>query len=870
MMALSLAACGGSSTTTTATATDTTTTTTTTADAAQAFVLTSGVDAMTGGSGADTFTADNTPTLDTSSAADTLAGGEGSDTLVIYSDGAAGGMPTLSSIETVTIYDQDDAFSLDAIDQASVTTLNLVRGDGDLTATAPVNVTTVGLTNMVLDGNGGAAGVTVAAAATATSMTLNVDRVSTAAADTDENVAVTGAKIVTVNVNAAGTKSSVDVLDVAAASTVNVDAAVDFTATSIATTSTVATLNITGAGKVSIGALDNGIDVVAAGTATGAITMTAAATNADAVITLGSGADVFTTDDDGFAATDKFAVNAGEGADTLVQGAAVDLDTAAEGARYTGFEVLRSAVSQDMALVSGLEALEITGGTSKTYSNMTAAQLGDVTFQGNNATSTIFTLKTATGTADTATFNLTSATATTNLEVIGVSVVGVEHVNINATTGTNTTGDSDFGFLANKADSVKTVTITGSADVDLNIVANTFDVVAATIDASGLTGTGHLEITGGVLVTGSKVIGSDNGDTIVVSTTDGTTYETGAGNDKLTTAFADLAQTGSNDNKIDAGTGTDTIHISDDGSTILDNHFAGVSNAEAITFDDGGAVSLTTGSAFLSAFSSGVTITAAGMDDAAVFTYAGGLYTGDTTVALTSAGLGNATGENLTVTTGAGSDTVTVTAASWVGVAGDTSAIVLTTGAGADTITLTGHNLAANTTTIAIQIDAGTGADTITLTGDNGAGATAYANFTINGGDSTLTAYDKITGFEVGDGTNYASALDFDGTSAKATAVTADGVAGYTSSELTITISSAGLVTFGGTSATGLSVADVLGILDAEITTSTHTAIWTDGTDSYVFNANATGDSVVHLAALTGVDALITSAGLGANDLLIA
>ena len=183
-------------------------------------------------------------------------------------------------------------------------------------------------------------------------------------------------------------------------------------------------------------------------------------------------------------------------------------------------------------------------------------------------------------------------------------------MNINATTGTNTTGDSDFGFLANKADSVKTVTITGSADVDLNIVANTFDVVAATIDASGLTGTGHLEITGGVLVTGSKVIGSDNGDTIVVSTTDGTTYETGAGNDKLTTAFADLAQTGSNDNKIDAGTGTDTIHISDDGSTILDNHFAGVSNAEAITFDDGGAVSLTTGSAFLSAFTSGVTITA--------------------------------------------------------------------------------------------------------------------------------------------------------------------------------------------------------------------------------------------------------------------
>jgi hypothetical protein len=869
LMALSLAACGSSSTTTTTTTTDTTTTTTPTA---KTLTLTSGVDTgtdFTGGGAGDTFVADNTPTLDASSTADTLDGGAGSDTLIIYSDGGAPGLPSLTSIETVKIYDQNADVTFDAIDQASVTTVDLIRGDGALTLTVPVNVGAVGLTNITLDGTGGLTGITVAGAATATAMTLNVDRISTNAGTTDENIAITGAKIATVNVNAIGTKSSVDDLDVAGAATINLDASVGFTASNILTTSTTGTLNITGAGAVSIGALDDGIDTVAAGNATGAITMTAPNDNADAVITLGSGADVFTTDDDGFATTDKFVVDAGAGTDTLVQAAADDFDTAAEGARYKNFETLRSAVDQDMSLVAGLTGLEVTGGTAKSYTKMTAAQLGNVKFTGNNTTSTTFTLADATGTADTATFTLASATATTNVDVIGVSVVGVETVNIVATTGTNTTGDSDFGFLANKADSVKAVNISGSADVDLNIVANTFDVVAATIDASGLTGTGHLEITGGVLVKGSKVIGSDNGDTIVVSTTTGTTYQTGAGDDKITSAAASLAQTGSDDNSIDAGAGTDTLHISDNGSTMTDNHFMGVSGAEKIVYDDGGAVSLTTGSAFASAFASGVTITAAGMDDAATFTYAGGTYTGDTTIALTSAGLGNATGENLTITTGAGADTVTVTASNWVGVAGDTSVISVTSGAGDDTITLKGYNLAANTTTVAIEVNAGTGKDTITFDGDNGAGATAYANITIAGGDSTLTAYDKITGFEVGDATNYSSALNFDGTAAKATAVTADGIAGYTSAELTYTISAAGILTFAGTSAASLTVAEALGIMDKEITTSTHTAIWTDGTDSYVFNAHANGDSVVHLAGLTGVDALITTAGTGANDLLI-
>ena len=132
LMALSLAAwCDDTTTTTTTTDTTTTdTTTTTTTPTAKTMTLTSGVDAgadYTGGGADDTFIGDNTPTLDQTSTADQLDGGAGTDTLKIYSDGAAPGLPVLTSVETVTIYDQDANLTLDAIDQASVTTVNLVK-----------------------------------------------------------------------------------------------------------------------------------------------------------------------------------------------------------------------------------------------------------------------------------------------------------------------------------------------------------------------------------------------------------------------------------------------------------------------------------------------------------------------------------------------------------------------------------------------------------------------------------------------------------------------------------------------------------------------------------------------------------------------
>ena len=886
LLAVSLAACNTSTDDTTTTSSSSTTTTTTTATP-KTMLLTSGIDvgeSYTGGTGNDTFIADNTPALDQSSTADSLDGGDGTDTLKIYSDGAAPALPTLASVEVLTVYDQDANITLNAVDQGSVTTANFERGDGIVTYTMPVNVTTVGLTNITLSGDGGGgADTTIAAAATATAMTINLDRISTAAGNTDEDIDVTGAKIATVTINTSGTKSAVDNMDLAGAATININAGVGFTVGGITTTSTTGAMTITGAGAVSIGQIDNGVDSISAGTASGAITMTAPANNEDFVATLGSGNDIVTTDDDGFsAATKKFNIDAGAGTDILVLGAAADADTAAEAARYDNFETIRTATTQDMSLVAGITGLQITGGTSQTYSAMSATQLGNVTFQGNNATSTIFTGSAVTGTSDSLVINLSSATATTNVDVVGISAIGIENVTINATTGTDATM-SDFGFLANSADSVSSITVTGSADVQINQVAATFDVVAVSINASGMTGTGHLVIGGGVFVTGSSVTGTANGDTIAVSSTTGTTYTSGAGNDSFTGSVADLVATGANDNSINGGDGTDSLTLDDVTTTLTDNHFTNLSNMETLALSNTtGDLSITTGSAFNSAFANGVTITSGAMAATKDVTFSGGLATVDVTLTVDGDNIVGAATDVNAITTGSGNDTITFDAdGAFVGVNGGAGgSITVDSGSGNDTITVKVGTL--NTTnTDAVTITAGTGQDTINKTGTNTADAEGVFKFVMTAGHSTTTAHDTITGFDVSNGTRFSDNIDFSGTAVVGTNATHTDFGTILSSSV-----ATGVASFDDAAAYNAAIvinssnlADAVGFLN--LNTQALGAIAfaydnnNDGTaeSTMVFHQNGTGaasDSLVLLKDITGVDAvLVTEAAGTANDIIV-
>jgi len=740
------------------------------------FTGTTGVDEFTGGDGSDTFTFDNSNGTDKSSTADTVDGGIGTDTIKIYSEGSADPLPALTSVETASFYDLDSDLDLSNTQQSSLTTVNLTRGDGALQLTIGAGIDTVNLSDFSVTGASSDAGIVIVHNASDTAAVVGLDDVLVGGSDADENIDLNGAGLTSATFNVT-TASTTDVIDVAGADSITINATGTLTASSLTTTSTTGALTVTGAGAVSIGVIDDGIDAVTATSHSGGLTFTVAADNAALVANLGSNDDVVTTDDDGFATSDAFNIDAGAGTgDVLVVGAAADTDTAAEGARYDNFEIVRTGGSQDLSLIAGITGVQLTAASATTISGMNATNMASVEFRADNATSTTFTPTDTSGSSDSITITSKSTTATTTVDLVGISVDNIETVNFVSETGSASATASTsnaFGFLASMSDEVSALNISGDADVTLTVVTSTLDTTAVTIDASGMTGVGDFELVQTAnLITGSTVIGSSQGDTIALGTTLGSTYNTGAGNDAASTVLATLVADGTDDTVLNMGAGTtDTLTISDTAPTLTDSHFTNVSGAEKLTLSGAGDQSLTVGSAFTSAFATGVTITSANGGAADSFTYAGGLYDQATTVTLTSATAGDSTDsdEDLTITTGDGADTVTITASSFVGGGGaDGAAIYITTDAGADTISVTTGTVVNQSTSEVLTIDAGEGADTITLTTNTANAVTSAANIIIAEGDSLTTAYDTITGFDLAGASTDSMELQFNGSSTAA------------------------------------------------------------------------------------------------------
>jgi len=849
------------------------------------FTLTTASDTITGTSADDTLGAAltltagaiaTTSTLNTADTAD-LAGGN--DTVNITVDGAfaintdfslsafsTSNAETVNLRAVVTAAGTGDTVTLDGANFGGHTALNADRSSSGVTFTNVASGASVGVV-----GNGsttnGATTATYATTATAAALNYSGGTVGTGA------VALTAAGATSLAITSTGAANVTGAVSTASTgiTAVTIDAASNLTASSLAigTNAGTQSLTITGAGNVSMGTIDTDFASVDASGSTGNVTAQLSATVA-ATFTGGTGDDVITTSTTG----QTGAVNAGDGTDVLVVDATVDLDTTAEGGVYTNFETVRSADTVNLGLLSGITALQITGGTSETYSGVTDTIASNVTFSGNNATSTIFTGSNVTGSSDAITFNLTSGTATTNVDVIGISVAGYETVNVNATTGTNGTL-SDFGFLANSADNVSAVNITGSADVQLNAVANTFDTRAVAIDASGLTGTGHFVLGTGVLFAGSSVTGSANADTVAISSTTGSTYNLGGGDDRLTGSVADLVATGATDNIINGGDGDDRITLDDAAVTLTDNHFTQLSSIEELTLATGtstGDVSITTGGSFNAAFANGAVITNAGAANASELVYSMGLSNVDTTIAITSAGLLDATNENLNVTTGSGADTVTITAASMIGVTGAaSSAMTINTAAGNDAITFTYSTLVSDNTAGGVSIDAGTGKDTITKSaGTNDGSAFGITTYVVQDGDSLAASFDTITGFDLGTGATFADSLDFAGTGVAGNTAGTNGTDSGTLKSHAIT---SGIITFddADTFATAVTInsanlADALAYVATNIGTASDTVAFAydstnngtaDGT--FVFQ-QGTLDSVVHLTDVVGTSVSATNA----------
>jgi hypothetical protein len=615
--------------------------------------------------------------------------------------------------------------------------------------------------------------------------------------------------------------------------------------------------------------------------------MTDSGSNADAVITLGAGDDVFTTADDGFVTADLYAVNGGEGTDTLVVAAAADLNTAVEGARFTNFDTVRLVGSQDMDMISGITALELGTASSKSFTDLTAVQAAAIQVRGNQTSSTI-ALKTATGTSDVLSLSMgtgTTTAAATNV-VTGITVTGFETLNLaenggpTATAGANRTAT----VAALTGATLNTITLTGRA-VDITDLATT---VAVTIDGSALTGDGSTSGVQGLTVAGSAVAGSViTGSAVNDSMTigaEGSTYSSGAGDDAFSTTMALIAADGATDLVINAGAGTDTMTMSNTtGLSMTDINFTNINGMEKMTLANTGAAStsITTGAAFNAAFADGATITSGIIAAAQDMTVAAGLSTVDTTITVASTAQTGAATETNSFVTGSGADTVTYTDTAFVGVAGAAAGtITVDTRAGDDTISITVGIIVSATTAI-ISITGGAGQDSITKVGVNADDAQGVATFVMAAGDSATTAYDSITGYDMATASTFADALEFEGTSAVSTfSATVD--SGTIKSHAITT----GITTFDDAAvfATAIvinaaNLSDVRTYLATNLAANDVVAFTYDSDNSGAVDATmvfhqgsaaSVADDMVMLVGITAGDALLaTNASAGTGDIFI-
>jgi hypothetical protein len=756
---------------------------------------------------------------------------------------------------------------------ASLTTVNLIRGDGTPDITVGVNVATVGLED--LDVAGGDLSITLAA--TATAITLNVADLT---GGTGDEVVFVGAVLDTVTANAL-TDSTFGALDVAAASSVTINATGDLTLVDgVTTTDTDATITVTGAGAVDLSALDTGVLTLNASANTGGITVEIGAAD-DTVITGSAGNDVITASTDGaVVAADALSVDAGAGdADVLVITATTQVSTAVEGADYTNFEIIRTGVDQDVSLVDGITGLQVLAATlGLTFSGLDAVNGNAIEVRGNVGNDLTLTLDDATGSADSVTLDLKSTTAATNVTVAGLSVIGVETLNVIATTGTAAT-DSTLTFGIVDTDDLTAINVSGAAD--FAITTTNLDAVL-TIDATDLTGDFTVS---GALTAGSVVNAGVGDDVATVSSTLGTTYNMGAGDDSVTAALATLVADGTDDTVVAGGADDDTLTISDAAATLTDNHFTFVSGMENFVTAGIGATSVTTGAGFNAAFSTGVTVTTGALGAAVGYTLAAGLATMDMDVTVDGDLIvGDATAESIAVTTGSGNDTVVINAVGFISAAANTGTVVIATGTGDDDITLTVGTLADDANAAPITITAGRGKDLIDVTkvnGDDGVNLLSNATFVVDAGDSNVTTYDEITGFDIGatDGLVFllSDTLDFTGNSDLGTLATSTDFGSIRSHTITT-----GVASFddAATYTTALvidesNLADVVGYLAANTATLNTVAFAYDedgdGTAdaTMVFNNNTT-DSLVMLVGVTGVTSMSATNGAAANLIDIA
>ncbi|MDC0921774.1 hypothetical protein OAQ55_00060 [bacterium] len=484
LMALSLAACGGSSTTTT-TSTDTSTDTTTTV-AGQSLRLTDEADFVEGGAGDDTITA----LVDTMSAADEVIGGAGDDTMNIRMD-ANDVMGVVSGVETINITARGDngAAPVDFTDVSGVTSVTLTGNTAfdleeydfgvALTFSDADDVYTVSYADLSEDDDAQA---------------LTVDGY-----EGTFTVGTTGLE--TLSVTGSGTASEFTVTDHATATieTVNIDGAADVNLTLHSST--------------------DAVETVDASDATGSVTITASHT-ADMTITGGSGDDAIEL---GSTLTANDDIDGGAGDDEL-EGTIASASTLRLDAVNT--EVLdinfTAAGTLDLRLTDSVTTMDMSGSSAAMDVNRADASLTSIVFTADSNqdfdvdydTDEVGTLTVTIGDADGGdgegvdTGDFTTDATTLTLAAIGDDANTIDTVTANTATSVSistSTADGTFGVGNVTADAATSITLSAVAG---DLTVGTY-VDADTLASLSMSATGAADLTlGDVGDSGSNGVGS--------------------------------------------------------------------------------------------------------------------------------------------------------------------------------------------------------------------------------------------------------------------------------------------------------------------------------------------------------------------------
>ena len=515
------------------------------------FVLTTGVDVLTGTVDNDTFHALIDGANTTLSVSDVINGGDGTDTLSLTVAGAAAGsLPAadITNVENFLIRDVNTGgasaydFSLVAGEQQvwaersvqDVDFQNLgngtvvgVRGNGNVTnGDVQFNMATAtSAVSIALDGGLVGAPNITATAGSATSATIS----STGAANTTGTIDLSaGTTITSLTVNADSNLTAVLANDYAAAG---------------------ADLVVSGtAGRVNLGANGTFRSIDASGLTNGGLTITTDTVTRSVIG--GGGNDVVTLA--GLTATGT--VNLGAGNDTLLgsvvpaAGASIDggagtdtvasaLINAGNGGKFLNFEVLalNSVGALDLNLLTGssIESLQlVTGGG--TYQNVQLDQSLSVTTSTAGITTLAFTG--ATGAADS---YAVSFDANTNGTVLAPAAVNAGTLVLNGVENIAIDSGSAAGVTANSVvlsgTHAETVTITGDQALNLSFAAgfgsNADGAEVTTIDGSAATGALSINVANVTAdAAGLTVIGGSAADTLTAANF-AVTFTGGAGGD---------------------------------------------------------------------------------------------------------------------------------------------------------------------------------------------------------------------------------------------------------------------------------------------------------------------------------------------------